>query len=132
MLESLSHYSNTAFKKRPYTILSFLLFILFILLIPRPKNFSSNANLTSPSSSLHDFELNSIDTEEVEYTPLTKSQLLNLVGKNPSYLVKDSHASFGWNNIRFMIETTLILSKISNRIPILPESIWCRKCNVAR
>ncbi|GAA6000739.1 hypothetical protein JCM10207_004633 [Rhodosporidiobolus poonsookiae] len=51
-----------------------------------------------------------------------------LGGKERRFLVKDGWASYGFNNQRYMIESTLILAKIADRIPIIPDAIWARAC----
>ncbi|KAL8276549.1 hypothetical protein RQP46_011039 [Phenoliferia psychrophenolica] len=62
--------------------------------------------------------------------PLSKEDLVALVGSDPKFLVKDSHAGFGYNNIRYMLESTINLASLTGRIPILPDSVWARGCAV--
>ncbi|KAL8279182.1 hypothetical protein RQP46_008438 [Phenoliferia psychrophenolica] len=54
-----------------------------------------------------------------------------MVGPTPRFLVKDNGWSFGFNNVRYMAESTLAFGQIMYRIPIIAETIWARECAVA-
>ncbi|KAL8286943.1 hypothetical protein RQP46_003949 [Phenoliferia psychrophenolica] len=73
-------------------------------------------------------EWNQVDQASL---PLSKAQLQDLVGPNPRFLVKDNGWSFGYNNVRYMAESTLAFGKVMNRVPIIAEYIWARECGVA-
>ncbi|GAA6043640.1 hypothetical protein JCM8097_000849 [Rhodosporidiobolus ruineniae] len=70
--------------------------------------------------------------EEVEagYARPSREELRRMVGEAPKYLVKDGWACYGYNNQRYMLETTLLLARLANRIPIIPDAIWARSCAV--
>ncbi|BGP37162.1 hypothetical protein JCM10450v2_001068 [Rhodotorula kratochvilovae] len=70
--------------------------------------------------------------DEDEYVQPSMEELARIVGENPKYLVKDGWATYGFNNQRYMLESTLLLAKIANRIPVLPDSIWARSCAVEK
>ncbi|KPV76842.1 uncharacterized protein RHOBADRAFT_51829 [Rhodotorula graminis WP1] len=68
--------------------------------------------------------------DDEPYVAPSLDELAQIVGENPTYLVKDGWASYGFNNQRYMLESTLLLAKIARRIPVLPDSIWARSCAV--
>ncbi|GAA5850952.1 hypothetical protein JCM8547_009140 [Rhodosporidiobolus lusitaniae] len=63
-----------------------------------------------------------------EYKRPSREEVARMVGKAPKYLVKDGWAAYGYNNQRYMLESTLILARIAGRIPIIPDAIWARAC----
>ncbi|GAA5927596.1 hypothetical protein JCM1841_002349 [Sporobolomyces salmonicolor] len=74
-------------------------------------------------------------TEEEEdddgtYVRPSKNELLALIGENPRFLTADGWATYGWNNRRYMLESTLLLAKVAGRIPVLPDFVWARSCAV--
>lgn len=71
-----------------------------------------------------------VDVKEGDYKLPTRESLQQMVGDNPKYLTKDSWASFGYNNIRYMLETTLLFAQIGGRIPVLQDTVWARACAV--
>ncbi|GAA5826315.1 hypothetical protein JCM11251_007251 [Rhodosporidiobolus azoricus] len=72
--------------------------------------------------------LESLRKEGEAYIRPSKEELRRMVGEDPRYLVKDGWACYGFNNQRYMIESTLLLAKISDRIPVIPDAIWARSC----
>lgn len=120
---------SSSFRRRPIILALVLLSLTIYTLGTSSANYSPRGIIfkSSPTN-----RYQSEDGPEIgDYSPPSLSELRKLVGKNPTFLAKDSHSSFGYNNIRYIFEGTLLLARIMNRIPILPESIWCRKCAVA-
>lgn len=68
------------------------------------------------------------DPDLPPYEPPTLDELRTLVGDHPRYLTKDGWATYGYNNQRYMLEATLALARIANRIPVLPDAVWARSC----
>ncbi|GAA5902852.1 hypothetical protein JCM8208_006493 [Rhodotorula glutinis] len=71
-----------------------------------------------------------VGPDEEQHVEPSLDELARIVGENPQYLVKDGWSSYGYNNQRYMLESTLLLAKIARRIPVLPDSIWARSCAV--
>ncbi|GAA5844978.1 hypothetical protein JCM9279_000069 [Rhodotorula babjevae] len=69
-----------------------------------------------------------IGPDDADYVQPSLDELARIVGENPRFLAKDGWATYGFNNQRYMLESTLLLAKVSGRIPVLPDSIWARSC----
>ncbi|GAA5827105.1 hypothetical protein JCM3770_004300 [Rhodotorula araucariae] len=88
--------------------------------------------VTGAGARLKDWAWDRPPGEGDEYVQPAMAELARIVGEDPRYLVKDGWATYGFNNQRYMLESTLLLAKIADRIPVLPDSIWARSCAVER
>ncbi|KAM0751933.1 hypothetical protein T439DRAFT_300919 [Meredithblackwellia eburnea MCA 4105] len=105
-----------------------------VVLPPRPSATLPTTPLPSLNSRPASSKLTKLQLETLANwntsLPLTRPQLLSLLPPSPQFLVKDSHISYGYNNIRYMFEATINLARITGRIPVLPETVWARGCAV--
>lgn len=73
-----------------------------------------------------------LDHPPKHFVPLTKEELVALVGRDPKFLIRDNHATYGYNNVRYIFENTLLWGKVMKRIPVIPDAVWGRTCAVER
>ncbi|KAF8575349.1 hypothetical protein K439DRAFT_1370155 [Ramaria rubella] len=60
---------------------------------------------------------------------LSISELKALVSGTNGYYVRDWSVGLGWNNLRYIIEASLLHAKLLNRVLVLPTFVYARSCD---
>lgn len=100
------------------------------ILRPLPPLSASEEDRISHSS-YSGSDQDDVDHPPRSFTPLTKAELVALVGQDPKFLIRENHGSgYGYNNVRYIFESTLLWGKVLKRIPVIPDAVWGRSCAV--
>ncbi|KAF8516366.1 hypothetical protein JB92DRAFT_3082720 [Gautieria morchelliformis] len=59
---------------------------------------------------------------------LSVPELKALVAGTEGYYVRDWSVGLGWNNLRYIIEASLLHAKLLNRVLVLPSFVYARSC----
>lgn len=59
---------------------------------------------------------------------LSPNELQEMVSRTKGYLARDWSLGLGWNNVRYIIETSLNHAQLMNRTLVLPSFILGRAC----
>ncbi|KIJ45168.1 hypothetical protein M422DRAFT_207427 [Sphaerobolus stellatus SS14] len=68
------------------------------------------------------------ETWSIDSARLSILELRALVAGSNGYYVRDWSVGLGWNNLRYIIEASLLHAKLLNRVLVLPSYVYARSC----
>ncbi|TIB36988.1 hypothetical protein E3P86_02327 [Wallemia ichthyophaga] len=117
--------------------LSFVFGFIIHVAYTLATNFTSNSAKIPPYPSngdlVHDSESGHLSSDPMAVVAghskyKSKEQVKELVDSSKGYFVRDYSVWLGWNNVRYIIETTLLHAQILNRTAVLPSYVYARAC----
>ncbi|TDL17253.1 hypothetical protein BD410DRAFT_843798 [Rickenella mellea] len=73
-----------------------------------------------------------LDEEDDEYGPrhnLRLEKLQDMVRQTKGYYTRDYSKALGWNNMRYILEASLLHARLLNRTLIIPSYVYARACD---
>ncbi|KAI0275081.1 hypothetical protein BC834DRAFT_965522 [Gloeopeniophorella convolvens] len=81
--------------------------------------------VTTPSRPLPEFPSSRPPTTEQQ---LTNEQVRSLVSRTRGYFSREYSLGLGWNNMRYIIEASLLQAELLNRTLVVPSFVYARAC----
>ncbi|TIB81590.1 hypothetical protein E3Q22_00934 [Wallemia mellicola] len=112
--------------------LSFVFGFIIHIAYTLATDFKSNrSDVSGPSKAILDNE--NLSSDPMSFVPghsknKSKQDLKDLVQSTNGYFIRDFSVWLGWNNIRYIIESSLLHAQILNRTAILPGYVYARAC----